>query len=69
MILKVKRVVRWKALIVIKAAIAHTVETLMSFIGKILVSVFGLASFFMITIVVFMMFSVIYGVIRDLILK
>ena len=52
-----------------KDVIAHTVEMLMSFIGKILVSVFGLASFFMITIVVFMMFSVIYGVIRDLILK
>ena len=64
-----KRVVRWKGLTVTKDAIARTVEMLMSFIGKILVSIFGLVSFFMISIVVIMIFAMTYGVLRDLILK
>lgn len=64
-----KRVVRWKGLTVTKDVIARTVEMLMSFIGKTFISLFGLVSFFMISIVVIMIFAMTYGVLRDLILK
>lgn len=64
-----KRVVRWRALTATKDVIARTVEMLMSFIGKILISIFGLVSFFMISMVVIMIFAMTYGVLRDLILK
>ena len=64
-----KRVARWRALTVTKDVIARTVEMLMSFIGKILISIFGLVSFFMISIVMIMIFAMTYGVLRDLILK
>lgn len=64
-----QRVVRWRALTATKDVIARIVEMLMSFIGKTFISIFGLVSFFMISIVVIMIFAMTYGVLRDLILK